>query len=233
MKRKAFTLIELLVVIAIIGILVALLLPAVQSARESARRVHCQNNLKQMALAVSMYHDTKKILPPARFATRPGEPPIHQCAFDQPSWFVHVMPFMEQENLYRDFNLFDSFEIAPIESRNQVLPFYICPTRRSQDMAVSQDSYVEQRAPCGCGGTSGRVPGGALGDYAANHGDVSGRSNRRSYGLLLRRKRNGIHHQRKASVQRRMGKWLDRQTYPGQPARWNEQYIPGWRETCS
>ena len=173
MSRKAFTLIELLVVIAIIGVLVALLLPAVQSARESARRIHCQNNLKQLGLAVSMFHDTRKCLPPARFATRPNEPPAYNCALDQPSWTVHIMPFMEQENLYRKFDVFDSFEIAPKEVRQQPLNYLVCPTRRSLDMAVGETTFVDERLPCGCGGTSSRVPAGALGDYAANHGDVS------------------------------------------------------------
>lgn len=171
--KSAFTLVELLVVIAIIGILIGLLLPAVQSARESANRINCQNNLKQMALAVTNYHDVRKCLPPARFALRPDEPEIHNCAFDQPSWFVHIMPFTEQSNLADDFDIFRSFESAPVESIEQPLPLFVCPSRRNFQSAVSKESVVETRAPCGCGGTSTRVPGGALGDYAANHGDVS------------------------------------------------------------
>jgi competence protein ComGC len=64
-SRRGLTLVQLLVVIAVIGILVALLLPAVQAARESARRTHCTNNLKQLAVAAHLYHDTHDSFPPA------------------------------------------------------------------------------------------------------------------------------------------------------------------------
>src|SRR5262245_16988645 len=90
----AFTLVELLVVIAIIGVLVALLLPAVQAAREAARRTQCENNIKQLSVALQTYHDTYHKLPPARW----------NGAYN--SWFALMMPFLEARNQYQmwDFN---------------------------------------------------------------------------------------------------------------------------------
>ncbi|HZN35700.1 MAG TPA: DUF1559 domain-containing protein, partial [Pirellulaceae bacterium] len=87
--RAGFTLVELLVVIAIIGVLVALLLPAVQAAREAARRSSCQNNLKQIGLATHNFHDVYNQLPPLRVNN------------NRATWFVLIMPYMEQENIER------------------------------------------------------------------------------------------------------------------------------------
>ncbi|MCA9122904.1 MAG: DUF1559 domain-containing protein [Planctomycetaceae bacterium] len=92
-RKHGFTLVELLVVIAIIGILVALLLPAVQAAREAARRMQCSNNLKQLALSLHNYHDSfPQGMPPAYIISDPGSGTVW-------SWGALVMPFMEQESV--------------------------------------------------------------------------------------------------------------------------------------
>ena len=76
--RKGFTLIELLVVIGIIGVLVALFLPGIQSVREAGRRTYCSNNVRQLALAVSLYHEAFGFFPPARYQSRPDADPLNK-----------------------------------------------------------------------------------------------------------------------------------------------------------
>lgn len=101
-KSRGFTLVELLVVIAIIGILVALLLPAVQAAREAARRMQCQNNCKQIGLAMHNYHDTYKSFPLSWNLEVPGFGTASQ--FNGQPWGVRILPFIEQQPLYDQFD---------------------------------------------------------------------------------------------------------------------------------
>ncbi len=121
-KRRGFTLVELLVVIAIIGILIALLLPAVQAAREAARRSQCSNNLKQFALASHNYHDVHKTFP------RGANPPVN-CGIWQ-GFSVHAMllPYMEQNAIYENINWGLTWYDQALTVRNVPLAALLCPS---------------------------------------------------------------------------------------------------------
>jgi prepilin-type N-terminal cleavage/methylation domain-containing protein len=102
-RRVGFTLVELLVVIAIIGVLVGLLMPAVQMAREAARRTQCQNNLRQLGIALQNYHDTNKRFPPGGYFGMPVPPSNPQPAFHH-TWLTSILPQLEQKPLYDTIN---------------------------------------------------------------------------------------------------------------------------------
>ena len=123
-KRQAFTLVELLVVIAIIGILVGLLLPAVQAAREAARRMTCQNNLKQLSLACMNYESAYRKFPPSAVIDFRQD-----NSSNNGSWGVHgrILPFIEQTNLYRNVDLTLGWDFQPAISGVRV-PTYSCPS---------------------------------------------------------------------------------------------------------
>jgi prepilin-type N-terminal cleavage/methylation domain-containing protein len=126
---SGFTLIELLVVMAIIGVLVALLAPAVQAAREAARRSQCANNLKQMGLALHNYHESHACLPPGVVAARSG--PGTSAADFTPGWsfFAMILPQLEENNLYNSVN----FDLPIADSSNHTarrthIGTFLCPT---------------------------------------------------------------------------------------------------------
>jgi prepilin-type N-terminal cleavage/methylation domain-containing protein len=115
--RAGLTLVELLVVIAIIGLLIAMLLPAVQSARESARRLQCQNNLKQQSLAIHGYHAAIRRLPPTRIAD-------HKA-----TWLVLILPHLEQAAFFSEWDLAKCVYDAPEPTRTRAVAAYLCPNR--------------------------------------------------------------------------------------------------------
>jgi prepilin-type N-terminal cleavage/methylation domain-containing protein len=122
--RPGFTLVELLVVVAIIGVLVALLLPAVQSAREAARRMKCQNHLKQIGLGLHNYHDVQGGLPPGGMATASTA-----AANDGMGFHVFLLPYVEQDALFRQFDGSKPYNAAPNRALGaSKVSLYLCPS---------------------------------------------------------------------------------------------------------
>lgn len=120
-RRPGFTLVELLVVIAIIGVLVALLLPAVQAAREAARRAQCMNALHNLAIAVLNFESAKKALPQSSDANLDATGDrVQLYTGSQLSWIVRVLPYMESSSLYDQFDLKKSFTTYIAENISQV-----------------------------------------------------------------------------------------------------------------
>jgi prepilin-type N-terminal cleavage/methylation domain-containing protein len=153
--RHGFTLVELLVVIAIIGILVALLLPAIQAARESARRTQCTNNLKNVGLAIQNFHGTMGYMPNSR----------RIC--DYITWAAEIWPYIEAGNMAAQWDKTQTYYGQKDEMRTYQVPIYLCPSRRSEPQIS-----IEGDNDSGSSSEGNNVPG-ACADYAANVGDTS------------------------------------------------------------
>jgi len=176
-SKNAFTLVELLVVIAIIGMLIALLLPAVQAAREAARRMSCTNNLKQVGLAVHNFHDSSQGLPPLMVGYRD---PLTPAGFHAPraSFWVFILPFVEQSAYYeivkqrsdnfamelsneRFWNALTQNERGTLSNLSMVL----CPSRRGNSSLADESPNVGPGGNVGANNNQGGIYG-PQGDYA-------------------------------------------------------------------
>jgi prepilin-type N-terminal cleavage/methylation domain-containing protein len=152
-RRRGFTLVELLVVIAIIGVLIALLLPAVQAAREASRRTQCASNLKQVGLATANFEDTYKVLPYTRIDTRE-------------TWAVIMLPYLEQPGQFALWDMNKNYYSQVDGARLPTLKILVCPTRRKPPQQSRGVDILQ-------GTTNPLVPGGVA-DYAANTGTQEG-----------------------------------------------------------
>lgn len=151
-RRSGFTIIELLVSITIIGVLISLILPAVQKSREAARNTQCKNNLKQIGLAIQNFHEQRNELPPSR-------------NYDHfTSWAFLILPHLESVNLFKNWDpKLKYYYQSDIARTTPIAPFY-CPSRRQQPMnSITNDDILSPFE------TSGHVPG-TVSDYASSAG---------------------------------------------------------------
>jgi len=200
--RGGFTLVELLVVIAIIGVLIALLLPAVQAARESARRISCTNNLKQIGLGLLEYVSAKQTFPPAQ--TVFSATPMNKSTNPAWAWSFLILPYMDQQTVYdmiRSANPASStlsgpnnqnYYLSPVSGKNgcsTVIPTYLCPSVVGGGVDPSRNQQTNQLqyfAPYVAGGsyTKGNMDTGApvvgtnppVGFACSDYGGIEGPS---------------------------------------------------------
>ena len=128
LSRRAFTLVELLVVIAIIGTLVGLLLPAVQAAREAARRTQCTNNLKQTGLALQNYHEARRQLPEGWLCNPDSADPHHAEEGVGWGWASRILPYVEETTLSNGIVITGSIALSPTSVKETVVQAFLCPS---------------------------------------------------------------------------------------------------------
>lgn len=198
-STRGFTLVELLVVIAIIGVLIALLLPAVQQAREAARRMQCSNQLKQIGLAMHNYHDTYKVFPP-------GSVNLDLTTTANKSltnWAIAILPFLEQTALFDQYN----HNVHNTHADNQdvlktILPSMLCPSDVNSEVLTTPSQLVTfDIAPGSYKGNIGRRFRGANGyfDYPPYAGTYTA-AERTSIGPLHVSGVNGLSCERFATI---------------------------------
>lgn len=167
-----FTLVELLVVIAIVGVLVAMLLPAVQAAREAARASDCQNRLKQVGLASLMFHDANEAFPPARLWGTDSEP--FRKAY--PSWLARLLPYLDDSSAGQQWDFSKEYLDNHQAAWSVGVGHFVCGSRRSASEAILPPTQVNVPIQYECGCTGSYLieqASGAAADYGGNQGDLS------------------------------------------------------------
>lgn len=141
-SRSAFTLVELLVVIAVIGILIGMLLPAVQQVRETARRTDCLNKLRQIGLATQSFHDSQGAFPPARLAPTLANQVARRGCIGCESWLVRILPMVEQNSIYELWDLSLSYPAQDLAAFTTPIDLFLCPTRHTLSNANAPDTQL-------------------------------------------------------------------------------------------
>jgi prepilin-type N-terminal cleavage/methylation domain-containing protein/prepilin-type processing-associated H-X9-DG protein len=195
--RRAFTLIELLVVIAIVGILISLLVPAVQKVREAAGRTECQNNLKQIGLGLHHYHDDHKLFPPGYIDgnTNPNSTPDNDVGPGW-GWASFLLPYLEQGTVYNQIDFTQGVGLGPNVAVSQTrLSVFLCPTNGVDDnftvwptnIVVAYGSYI------GCNGWEECFNGAGGNPQPATGADgLSGTFGLAGVGIFYRNSRNKV-----------------------------------------